>query len=92
MENKTKSSKIIRKGVKIIGIAGNSRGLTGIVQSRKGDKVTIKGLNICKKHLKKTGDNPSGRIVEIERPIHVSNLKVFVEPQANGKLKEHTNE
>lgn len=86
------STKKIRKGDKVVAIAGNNRGLVGIVQSRDGDKVIVTGLNVRKKHIKKTQDAPKGRIVEIERPIHASNLKVCVEENTAAKLKVRTNE
>ena len=94
METKIKpsQSKKIRKGDRVVAIAGNSKGLTGLVQSRDGDKVIVQGLNVRKKHIKRTQDAPKGRIVEIEAPIHVSNLKVCVEGDTAAKLKVRTNE
>lgn len=92
MERKPSSTKKIRKGDKVIAISGNSRGQTGTVQSLKGDKVVVQGLNVRKKHVKRSQAVPQGRIVEIERPIHVSNLKVCVEGDTAAKLKVRTNE
>ena len=91
MENKpNQSTKKIRKGDRVVATSGNNRGLMGTVQSRKGDKVVVQGLNIRKKHVKKSQEAPQGRIVEIERPIHVSNLKVCVEGDTVAKLKVRT--
>lgn len=93
MEKKpNQSNKKIRKGDRVVAIAGNSRGLSGIVQFRRGDEVVVQGLNLRKKHVKKTQEAPKGRIVEIERPIHVSNLKIFVEGDVAAKLKVRKNE
>ncbi len=93
MENKpSQSSKKIRKGDRVVAIAGNDKGLMGTVQSRKGDRVIVQGLNVRKKHVKKSQEAPKGRIVEIERPIHVSNLKVCVEGDTAAKLQVRTNE
>lgn len=92
MENKPSGSKKIRKGDTVVAISGNNRGQIGTVQSRKGDKVVVQGLNVRKKHVKPSQDAPKGRIVEIERPIHVSNLKVCVEGESAAKLKVRTNE
>ncbi len=93
MENKpNQSTKKIRKGDRVVAISGNNRGLIGTVQSRKGDRVIVQGLNLRKKHVKKSQEAPKGRIVEIERPIHISNLKVCVEGDAATKLKVRTNE
>lgn len=91
MENKpNQSTKKVRKGDRVVAISGNNRGLMGTVQSRNGDKVVVQGLNIRKKHVKKSQEAPQGRIVEIERPIHVSNLKVCVEGDTAAKLKVRT--
>lgn len=93
MENKpNKSTKKIRKGDRVVAISGNDQGLIGTVQSRAGDKVIVQGLNLRKKHVKKSQEAPKGRIVEIERPIHVSKLKVCVEGDTVAKLKVRTNE
>lgn len=41
----------------------------------KTNKVLVEGVNFVTKHQKPTGDNPGG-IVEIEAPIHVSNVQI----------------
>lgn len=92
MENKPSQSKKIRKGDRVVAISGNNKGLMGVVQSCDGDKVIVQGLNVRKKHIKKTQDAPKGRIIEIERPIHISNLKVCVDGDTAAKLKVRTNE
>lgn len=93
MENKpNQSTKKIRKGDRVVAISGNNKGLIGTVQSRKGDKAIVQGLNVRKKHVKKSQEAPKGRIVEIERPIHVSNLKVCVAGDTAAKLKVRNND
>lgn len=90
MENKPSPSKKIRKGDRVVAIAGNDRGHIGIVQSCKGERVVVQGLNLRKKHVKKSQEAPKGRIIEIERPVHISNLKVCVEGDTAAKLKIRT--
>jgi large subunit ribosomal protein L24 len=92
MEKKPTSTKKIRKGDTVIAIAGNNRGQVGVVQSRQGDKVIVQGLNLRKKHVKRSQEAPQGRIVEIERPIHISNVKLYVEGETAVKLKVRTDE
>jgi large subunit ribosomal protein L24 len=93
MENRpSQSTKKIRRGDRVVAISGNNRGLIGVVQSCKGEKVIVQGMNVRKKHVKKSQEAPKGRIVEIERPIHVSNLKVCVEGDTAAKLKVRMNE
>ena len=64
----------VRKGDRVLVIAGNDRGKTGEVLGRSEDRVLIQGVNIRKKHLKPTQQTQGGRIVEMEVPIHVSNV------------------
>ena len=65
---------------------------------RKGDnveviarkqRVLIEGVRMIKRHLKKSQDNPQGKIAEREGPIHISNVKVLEhgERAAKGKGK-----
>jgi large subunit ribosomal protein L24 len=80
-------SKKIRKGDKVISIAGNDRGKTGIVLSCSGEKVLVQGINVRKKHVKPSQQNQRGGIIEIEKPVHVSNLKVCTADETPVKLK-----
>jgi len=76
----------VRKGDQVEVISGNFRGSTGKVLqvlARK-ERVLIEGVRLIKKHLRKSQDNPSGKIAEREGPIHISNVKV-VERSEQGK-------
>lgn len=68
-------SKWIRKGDKVLVLAGNEKGKTGTVLSRKGERVLIQGLNVRKKHVKRKTQADRG-IIDIEVPIHVSNVAI----------------
>jgi large subunit ribosomal protein L24 len=78
-------SKWIQKGDKVIITAGDDKGRTGEVLIRinkrrksdclKGDRVIVQGVNLCKRHLKKTRQGP-GSIVEKEAPINISNVSI----------------
>lgn len=92
MENRQNRSKKIRKGDRVVAIAGNNKGLMGIVQSCKEDKVIVQGLNMRKKHIKKSEQAPKGKIIDIEKPIHISNLKICVEEDSGVKLKIRADE
>ncbi len=69
-------------------LAGKDRGKTGriIKTLKKNDKVVVEGINIVKKHVKPNRMNEVGSIVEVEAPIHVSNVKV-VEETAKKEAK-----
>lgn len=43
----------IKKDDKVLVIAGNDKGKTGVVLACGADKVLVKGINVRKKHLKK---------------------------------------
>jgi len=66
----------IKKGDKVIVIAGAEKGSSGAVLEvqAKRDRVTVEEVNMRKKHERKTQDNPEGAIVEREMPLHISNV------------------
>ena len=75
----------IRKGDKVIVLAGRDKGKQGVVAARKDDShLVIEGVNLVKKHVK---PNPmkgtTGGIVEKAMPIHQSNVAIFND--ATGK-------
>jgi len=82
----------VRKGDNVEVISGNFRGSSGKVLeviARK-QRVLVEGVRMIKKHLKKSQDNPQGKISEREGPIHISNVKVLErgERSAKGKGKK----
>lgn len=68
-------------------LAGKDKGKEGriIKTLRKDDKVVVEGINIVKKHVKPNRMNEVGSIVEVEAPIHVSNVKVVEETTKEAK-------
>jgi large subunit ribosomal protein L24 len=67
-------SKWIRKGDKVVVIAGNEKGKSGEVIKRTEDRVVIQGINIRKKHAKRRQKTPGTEILEMEMPLHISNV------------------
>ena len=59
-------------------LAGKDKGKEGrvIKTLKKENKVLVEGINMVKKHVKPNRMNEVGSIVDIEAPIHVSNVKV----------------
>jgi large subunit ribosomal protein L24 len=79
----------VRKGDQVEVISGNHRGSTGKVlevMARK-QRVLVEGVRLIKRHLKKSQDNPQGKIAEREGPIHISNVKVVERAERQGKGK-----
>ncbi len=68
----------IKKGDTVFVNAGDSKGKTGVVLkvfvSKK--RAIVEGLNKVKKSQKPSAKFPQGGIIEIEAPIHISNLNV----------------
>lgn len=80
-------SKLINKGDKVLIIAGNDKGKTGEVLRRSKNRIVIQGINLRKKHLKRRDANVSSQIVEIEMPIHISNVALCNESGTRIKVK-----
>ena len=72
----------LKTGDKVIVVAGSNKGKTGKITHVVGDKVVIEGVNMVKKHLKPKNNNGTGEIVEVEAPIHASNV-MPVDPKTN---------
>lgn len=91
MQNKQKRSKKIRKGDKVIAIVGNNRGQTGTVLSCNGDKVVVQGINVRKRHQKRSQERPQGGVIELEKPIHISNVRLCINDEKPVKVKVRAN-
>lgn len=66
----------IKKGDKVLIMTGNDRGRSGTVLRRVGEKVVVQGINIHKKHVKRQAKVQTPSIIEVEMPIHVSNVSI----------------
>jgi large subunit ribosomal protein L24 len=69
----------IKKGDKVLITTGKDRGKTGKVERvvPKKEAVIVSGMNIIKKHLRPTRNQPKGGIVEQAAPINISNVKLI---------------
>jgi large subunit ribosomal protein L24 len=77
----------VKKGDNVEVISGNFKGSSGkileVIPSKQ--RVLIEGVRIIKKHLRKSQDNPQGKIAEREGPIHISNVKLLERETAAEK-------
>jgi large subunit ribosomal protein L24 len=64
----------IKKDDTVYIIAGNDKGKTGKVLRVNDDKILVEGINIRKKHIKKSQKSQVSQIVNVEIPIHISNV------------------
>lgn len=69
----------VKKGDTVVVISGKEKGKQGeiIAVDIKKERVTVKGLNLVKRHTKPSQANPQGGIIEKEGTIHVSNVMVL---------------
>jgi large subunit ribosomal protein L24 len=73
----------IKKEDNVMIMAGKDRGKTGKVVAvlTKKNRVVVEGLNMVKKH-QKPAPNREGGIVDMEAPVHMSNVMI-VDPSDN---------
>lgn len=69
-------------------IAGKDRGKTGKILKidRKNDRVIVQGLNIVKKAAKKKNQQDKGGIIEIEAPLHISNVALVTKDGSTSRI------
>jgi large subunit ribosomal protein L24 len=80
----------VKKGDQVEVISGNFKGSSGKVLEvlpRK-QRVLVEGVRMIKKHLRKSQDNPSGKIAEREGPIHISNVRLVESDRKSDKQKK----
>src|SRR3989338_8531068 len=66
----------LRKGDKVVVIAGKSRGQSGTIVRvlPHEDRVVLDGVNLAKRHRKPSAQNRKGQIIERAMPLHASNV------------------
>ncbi len=79
-----------KRGDVVEAIAGDDKGKSGKVLQFLPQKhrALVEGLNLVKKHMRPTEENPEGGILEREAPIHLSNLKLVSVGTKPSKDKE----
>ena len=76
----------LKTGDKVVVVSGSNKGKEGKITKILGEKVVVEGVNIVKKHLKPKNNNGTGEIVEMEAPIHASNV-MLVDPKTKKPTK-----
>ena len=69
----------IKKGDKVKVLVGKDKGKEGVVMRSipTQQRVVVEKINLKKKALRPTQQNPQGGIVSFEAPIHVSNVMLI---------------
>ncbi len=69
----------VKTGDEVLVISGKNKGrrgkITRAIPSK--DRVVVENVNMVKKHLKPRGPRQRGGIVEVEAPLHVSNVMLI---------------
>ncbi|MBF0618861.1 MAG: 50S ribosomal protein L24 [Candidatus Omnitrophica bacterium] len=66
----------IKRDDKVMVITGKDKGKTGkVIKVFLADqKVVVENINLMKKSVKKSDQYPNGGFIEVERPVHISNV------------------
>lgn len=69
----------IKKGDRVKILSGKDKGAEGVVVASfpQKQRITVEGVNMIKKAMRPTQENPQGGIATMEAPIHVSNAMVI---------------
>jgi large subunit ribosomal protein L24 len=75
----------IRKNDTVVVIAGKDRGKKGKVRRAfpDEDRVVVEGLNMIKRHSRARRATRQAGIIELEAPIHVSNVMLICDKCGN---------
>lgn len=68
----------LKKGDKVVVIAGKERGKTGTIVRvlPKENLVILDGLNVAKRHRRANAQSKKGQIVERSMPLNASNVQI----------------
>ncbi len=82
----------IKVGDTVTVIAGADKGKTGKVTKtlKRENKVIVEGVHVVHKHIKPNRMNETGGILEVEAPIHVSNVKLANDEKTAKTTKKST--
>jgi large subunit ribosomal protein L24 len=80
----------IKRNDVVMVIAGAHKGKSGKVLEIRAAKnrAVVEGVAMIKKHLKKSQENPQGKIAEREGTIHVSNLMLLSRYESSKRAKK----
>ena len=80
----------IKRNDLVVVIAGAHKGKAGKVLEVRAAKnrAVVEGVAMIKRHLKKSQENPQGKIAEREGTIHVSNLMLQSRYDASKRAKK----
>ncbi len=77
----------IRKGDQVVVRTGKDKGKRGaVLRLLEGDRVLVENINLAKKHTKPNPNkNVTGGIMDIEMPLHISNVALYNAASGKGE-------
>jgi large subunit ribosomal protein L24 len=80
----------VKKGDVVEIIAGDEKGAKGLVLRvmPEKNKVIVQGHNMAKKHVRPSRKSPQGGRINVEQPIHISNV-LPVNPKSSTGSRVH---
>jgi len=87
----------IKKGDKVLVIAGKDKNKTGTVLNvnTKTGRITVEGINRVKRHTKEENTQRGakvGGILTVEAPIHYSNVMLLAEDEKSTRIAVRVDE
>jgi len=79
----------VKKGEEVVVLAGKEKGKRGkiIAVLPKKQRVIVEGVQMIKRHTRKSQQHPQGAIVEREGTIHVSNVMTAADFDARAQKR-----
>ena len=71
---------------KVIVTAGRDKGKIGSLKKidTVKNQVVVEGVNIVKKALKPTQENPNGGFIDTEKPFNISNVQLYSDKKSSA--------
>ena len=74
----------LKKGDKVVVLTGKDKGKQGVIERlyTKQKTVLLPSLNMYKRHIPKSEQNPKGGIIDVPRPLNVAKVMLLC-PKCN---------
>ena len=88
MKTNNKKKIKLKKDDTVKVIAGKDKGKSGRILKidRDNDRIIVQGLNIAKKAVRKKSQQDKGGIIEIETPLHISNVAIVIKDGTTSRI------
>ncbi|MEQ8350423.1 MAG: 50S ribosomal protein L24 [Leptospiraceae bacterium] len=77
---------ILKNGDEVVVISGKEKGKRGKILhvDRANDRIYVEGVNKIKRFMRPSQENPQGGVIEIEAPMHLSNVLFYDSKKKKG--------